>query len=81
MVQIRVVGRASGLLYLGKDDIVKRTVMCSYVFFLSEVVEKDAHHVFLSFKSTGGLNARNMKSVFMAFVYLRRVMDCRFSLL
>ena len=66
---------------LGKDGIVERTALCSYVFFLNEVVDKDNSRVIFSFKSTGGLNARKVKSVFMAFAYPRRVMDCRLSLL
>ena len=45
VVQIQVVGHASGLLDLGNDGIAERTALCGYILFLNEVVDKGAHHV------------------------------------
>ena len=45
VVRIRVIGCASGLLDLGKDSIVERTALRGYIFFLNDVVDKDARHV------------------------------------
>ena len=45
VVQIWVVGCASGSLNLGKDSIVERTALRCYILFLNKVVDKGACHV------------------------------------
>jgi hypothetical protein len=44
---IWVVGNTSGLLDLGKNGIVKRTVLCCYIFLIDKVVYEIFSHVVL----------------------------------
>ena len=71
VVRIWVVGRASGLLDLGKDALL-RGLRCVAMFSsLMRLSIRTPTMLFLLFTSTGGLNARKMKKTCLWLSHIR----------